>query len=148
MLRGVVGDSAFHAGIRDYYARHRNGTALTADLRAAMEAASGRELGWFFSVIMAAAERACRALRRSLESGVTQIEEWCRRESRFTQFQVSADTGGYPEAYPRVHLTTGPMESAANSRVSNRDCLASSDKRNRATALRHAAPRSHARDTH
>ncbi len=48
MLRGVVGDSAFFSGIRDYYAAHRNGNALTRDLRAAMERASGRELGWFF----------------------------------------------------------------------------------------------------
>ena len=48
MMRGVVGDSAFHAGIRDYYANHKNGTALTDDLRAAMEKASGRDLGWFF----------------------------------------------------------------------------------------------------
>ncbi|MSR36575.1 MAG: M1 family peptidase [Gemmatimonadetes bacterium] len=48
MLRGVVGDSAFHAGIRSYYASHRDATALTADIQAAMEHASGRELGWFF----------------------------------------------------------------------------------------------------
>jgi aminopeptidase N len=48
MLRGVVGDEAFWAGIRDYYARYRNANARTADLRAAMERACGRELGWFF----------------------------------------------------------------------------------------------------
>jgi aminopeptidase N len=48
MLRGVVGDSAFQRGIRDYYERHRNGVALSADLQAAMERASGRQLGWFF----------------------------------------------------------------------------------------------------
>jgi aminopeptidase N len=48
MLRGVVGDEAFWAGIQDYYARYRNANARTADLRAAMERASGRELGWFF----------------------------------------------------------------------------------------------------
>ncbi len=48
MLRGTLGDSAFFTGIRRYYVEHRNGTALTPDLRAAMENASGRELGWFF----------------------------------------------------------------------------------------------------
>ncbi|MSR36798.1 MAG: M1 family peptidase, partial [Gemmatimonadetes bacterium] len=48
MMRGVVGDQAFQSGIRDYYAAHRNGTALTDDLRAAVERASGRDLGWFF----------------------------------------------------------------------------------------------------
>jgi len=48
MLRGVLGDSVFFAGIRGYYAAHRNGTALTSDLQSAMEKASGRDLGWFF----------------------------------------------------------------------------------------------------
>ena len=48
MLRGQLGDEAFFRGIRDYYARHLHGVALTADVRAAFEAASGQELGWFF----------------------------------------------------------------------------------------------------
>ncbi|MGD8895574.1 MAG: M1 family aminopeptidase [Acidobacteriota bacterium] len=48
MLRGVIGDTAFWDGIRDFYRRHRDGNASTADLRRAMEQASGRELGWFF----------------------------------------------------------------------------------------------------
>ncbi len=48
MLRGVLGDSTFFSGIRAYYAAHRNGTALTRDLQAAMEKASGRNLEWFF----------------------------------------------------------------------------------------------------
>lgn len=48
MLRGVVGDAAFWAGIREYYRRHLNANATTADFRRAMEEASGQELGWFF----------------------------------------------------------------------------------------------------
>ncbi len=48
MLRGVVGDDAFWAGIREYYGTYRDGNASTADVRRAMEEASGRELGWFF----------------------------------------------------------------------------------------------------
>ena len=48
MLRGLVGDSAFFAGTRDYYASHLHGVALTEDFRAAMERAAGRDLGWFF----------------------------------------------------------------------------------------------------
>ena len=48
MMRGVMGDSAFQTGIRDYYASHAHGNALTADLRAAMERAANRDLGWFF----------------------------------------------------------------------------------------------------
>ena len=48
MLRGLMGDEAFWRGIREYYARHRDGNATTDDFRRAMEEASGRELGWFF----------------------------------------------------------------------------------------------------
>jgi aminopeptidase N len=48
MLRGIVGTEAFWRGIREYYARHRDANATTDDFRAAMEAASGKELRWFF----------------------------------------------------------------------------------------------------
>jgi aminopeptidase N len=48
MLRGLVGDQAFWTGIRSYYRAHRDGHATTADFRAEMERASGRELGRFF----------------------------------------------------------------------------------------------------
>jgi aminopeptidase N len=49
MLRGMVGDQAFFAGIRDYYAAHRNSTATTEDLRAALEKSSGMNLQDFFA---------------------------------------------------------------------------------------------------
>ncbi len=48
MLRTELGDDAFFDGVRRYYRAHRHGTARTADLRRAMEAAAGRDLGWFF----------------------------------------------------------------------------------------------------
>jgi aminopeptidase N len=48
MLRGMVGDEAFWTGIRAYYRAHMNGHATTADFRAAMEQASGRNLRLFF----------------------------------------------------------------------------------------------------
>lgn len=48
MLRGTLGDSAFFEGISAYYREHRHGNARTADLRRALEASSGQELGWFF----------------------------------------------------------------------------------------------------
>lgn len=47
MLRKRVGDDAFWAGIRTYYARHMNGTASTDDFQRAMEEASGVALGDF-----------------------------------------------------------------------------------------------------
>src|SRR5438874_8836121 len=48
MLRRTIGDSAFFRGLRSYYTEHRDGTALSDDLRSAMERASGQKLGWFF----------------------------------------------------------------------------------------------------
>jgi aminopeptidase N len=48
MLRGVVGDSAFFGALRGYYGENLHGTALTADLRHAVERAHGAPLGWFF----------------------------------------------------------------------------------------------------
>jgi aminopeptidase N len=48
MLRRQLGDSAFFAGIRRYYAAHTHGNAMTQDLQAALEQSSGKPLGWFF----------------------------------------------------------------------------------------------------
>ncbi len=48
MLRGVLGDSLFFAGIRRYFATYRYRTALTRDFERVMEQTSGRDLGWFF----------------------------------------------------------------------------------------------------
>jgi aminopeptidase N len=47
-LRAVVGDSAFFAGLRAYYAQYRNGTVVTADFIGVMEEVSGQDLGWYF----------------------------------------------------------------------------------------------------
>lgn len=49
MLRHEVGDEAFFAGISAWYQEHRGSAVTTDSLRAALEKASGRELGWFFT---------------------------------------------------------------------------------------------------
>jgi aminopeptidase N len=48
MLRRMLGDSAFFTGTRSYYLKYRHRNAVSDDLRAELEAASGRDLGWFF----------------------------------------------------------------------------------------------------
>jgi aminopeptidase N len=48
MLRGIVGDKAFFAGLKNYYNRHKDSVASTEDLRVALEKASGRDLKHFF----------------------------------------------------------------------------------------------------
>jgi aminopeptidase N len=47
-LRGLVGDDAWWRGIRGYVAKCTETVVETDDFRRAMEAASGRDLGWFF----------------------------------------------------------------------------------------------------
>lgn len=49
MLRDRIGDEAFFRGLRDYYSAHRDGNAMTEDLRRALEKASGKDLKEFFS---------------------------------------------------------------------------------------------------
>jgi hypothetical protein len=48
MLRRLVGDEAFFAGLKTFYADHRFRKAGTDDLRRSMEAASKRDLNRFF----------------------------------------------------------------------------------------------------
>jgi aminopeptidase N len=48
-LRGMVGDSAFVAGLRAYYHTYRDSTALSSDFARVMSEASGRPLDWYFA---------------------------------------------------------------------------------------------------
>jgi aminopeptidase N len=48
MLRHVLGDDIFLAGVHEYVRRHARGLVVTEDLVRAMEDTSGRSLGWFF----------------------------------------------------------------------------------------------------
>ena len=48
MLRGLIGDSSFFRGLRDYYHIYRDSNATSADLERVMEKTAGADLGWFF----------------------------------------------------------------------------------------------------
>jgi len=48
MLRETVGDAAFWKGITLYLNKYKYGNAVSSDLEAAMEEASGKDLKWFF----------------------------------------------------------------------------------------------------
>jgi hypothetical protein len=48
MLRELLGEDVMRRGLKEYYARNRFGHPEPADLRVALEDASGRSLGWFF----------------------------------------------------------------------------------------------------
>ncbi len=49
MLRAELGDERFFRGIRSYYEAHKNATASSEDLRAALEESSGKNLKDFFA---------------------------------------------------------------------------------------------------
>ena len=49
MLRSQLGDDAFFRGLRIYYSGHKEATANSEDLRAALEKASGKDLKEFFA---------------------------------------------------------------------------------------------------
>ena len=48
MLRHLMGDDKFFAGVRDYYQTYRDRNALTDDFRKVMESNYGQPLDWFF----------------------------------------------------------------------------------------------------
>jgi aminopeptidase N len=49
MLRRLLGDAVFFAGVRDYYRDYRNRNALTEDFQHVLERRAGRRLDWFFN---------------------------------------------------------------------------------------------------
>jgi aminopeptidase N len=48
-LRGLIGDSAYHAGVRTWYATYRDSTALSSDFNRVMSAAAKQDLTWYFT---------------------------------------------------------------------------------------------------
>ena len=114
MLRKRMGDEAFWAGIRAYYAAHLNGIATTDDFRRAMEQAAGENLEAFFRQWL-------------YEGGNPHLAGWWRYdptaqavsiEIRQTQtnvgpFDLPLEVGIYmgaserPTAIHTVHVTSG-----------------------------------------
>ena len=47
-LRGIMGDSAFFAGLRRYYTTFKDSAAVSSDFARVMSEESGKDLGWYF----------------------------------------------------------------------------------------------------
>jgi aminopeptidase N len=47
-LRGMIGDSAFTSGLRQYFRTYKDSTALSADFAGIMSQVAGRDLDWYF----------------------------------------------------------------------------------------------------
>jgi len=74
-LRGVVGDSAYHRGIRTWYSRYRDTTALSSDFAAVMAEAAGTDLTWYFEQAL-------------LRPGYPRLEVRWRRKGRQLQLDL------------------------------------------------------------
>ena len=67
MLRDMMGEERFFAGLRDFFGRYHQGAASTGQFRAAMEAAAGRGLADFFDPWLNSHELAEVRVNRRLE---------------------------------------------------------------------------------
>jgi aminopeptidase N len=88
MLRKQVGDSAFFGALRAYYSRFRDGTALSDDLRAAMERTSGQTLDWFFDQWLRRPGYPELAVTWSLDPSSQQVTLDIVQGSRFGAFRL------------------------------------------------------------
>jgi aminopeptidase N len=74
LLRFVLGDEDFFAGLRRYVADNAGRAVVTEDLREAMETASGRDLGRFFEEWLHSAGYPELLVRWSYDPGLGQVE--------------------------------------------------------------------------
>jgi aminopeptidase N len=111
MLRTQIGTDAFWRGIRLYYRAHVNGVASTADLRSAMEQASGQDLKWFFDEWLT-------------RSGAPSIAGTWRYDDTAKQVVVSIDQTQSAEPY-RFRIGIGVVPTAgALPRITNAEVTA------------------------
>ena len=74
MLRRILGDKIFFAGIKSYYNQHKDSVASSEDLRIAMERASRRDLKSFFDRwIYKAGHPVYQLQSRNLDNGMVEL---------------------------------------------------------------------------
>lgn len=116
MLRREVGEEAFWAALRDLFASHLFRPASWADIQQAVEARSGRSLGWFFEqwVRRTGAPRLrLDGVRARPADGAWAITGRLVQEPPHFKANASAvvDCGGHTETHP-VALTGGSADLA------------------------------------
>ncbi|MGC8762194.1 MAG: M1 family metallopeptidase [Acidobacteriota bacterium] len=109
MLRYVVGDDAFFSALRAYRAAHAYGNATTEDLRAAFEAAAGRDLSWFFEQWVYTPKRPVYRVSWSPVSGGVSVTVEQRQKHRIARRTTLRDTYIMPLEVT-LHYTDGSAE--------------------------------------
>jgi len=89
MLRAQVGERAFFDALRAYYAKHKNATAVTDDLRAEMERESRQDLRWFFDQWLRRPGYPEVAATWSYDSVSHEVVVAARQSSRFGAYQFA-----------------------------------------------------------
>ena len=87
MLRARVGGHAFFIAIRSYYAKHRNATVLTDDLRSEMEHVSKQRLKWFFDQRLRRPGYPEVTARWSYDASAHEVDVAVTQTSRFGMFK-------------------------------------------------------------
>ena len=95
MLRERLGDEAFWAGIRLYYARYLNGTATTDDFMRAMEEVSGDDLQGFFDQWLRQGGNPRVAGSWRYDAGAGAVEVELRQVQEVGRFELRLDVGVY-----------------------------------------------------
>lgn len=101
MLRDEVGDEAFFGGISAWYRAHAGGVTTTDTLRAALERAAGRDLGWFFVQWLERPNCPMLSVERG-ETGVAVVQTQPGEPFRFPLVVAWTDAQGEPR---RVRAT-------------------------------------------
>ena len=106
MLRRVVGDETFFAGLREYRKRHERGNATRAELRAVFEELSGQDLKQFFDQWVETPYRpVLRASWKNLPDGRVEV----------TVRQSQAHAVVHPQTAPATWRSTASRSSSASS---------------------------------
>jgi aminopeptidase N len=126
MLRHEVGDSAFFAGVRAYYAAFRDSTALSDDFATMMERSAGRSLRWFFEQWLLQPGYPKLALKWTYTSGEVSLEVNQTQPAAWGRFRLRLPIGVELENGDRVALEV-PVE--PQSRTTFRQAAAARPKR-------------------
>jgi aminopeptidase N len=98
-LRVMLGDEAFDAGVRRYLAERHDQFVETADFRRALEATSGKDLGWFFESWVHDRDQPTVRTEWSWDAGNLTIHFEQDGERPWTfpvEIEIGTDTGAQP----------------------------------------------------
>jgi aminopeptidase N len=114
MLRAEIGDQAFWRAMASYYARHRDETVGTDDLRRVVEEHAGRELGWFFDQWLGRPGHPVLATETRFEAATGEIEILVRQVQAGEPFRATLELEALgPDGRRSTVVALGERESRA-----------------------------------